>query len=106
MWDWPSSPYPNARWGTDFQRWIKPFYVFLLLKTVHDVPGSVALNVIRSTREADDNSLKQFLDQIASDSYPLRADYRNAPWGMSGEQHCHGQETTHDAPFLIRVGGV
>jgi len=31
-WDWPDSNYSQGRSGTDFDRWIKPFYQFLLLK--------------------------------------------------------------------------
>lgn len=82
-WDWPYSPYPSVRTGTDFGIWIKPFYQFLLLKETSR-PDPVVVNIIniRKTEMASHESLKRFLGEIATESYNLPDEYQNKPWSL------------------------
>jgi len=83
-WDWPHSRYPKARCGTDFQRWIKPFYQFLLLKKAKR--SRIELHNIRQTEMASHESLKDFLGAISDNSYTLPVEYENAPWSLDAAQ--------------------
>jgi hypothetical protein len=85
-WDWPYSLYSQSKSGTEFQRWIKPFYQFLLLKRAATARVTrIDLRDIRQTRMADHNSLKEFLTEIASSGYGLPSVYQTALWGMTAE---------------------
>jgi hypothetical protein len=91
-WDWPYSPYPATKSGTDFQRWIEPFYEFLLLKKAAvSTSGGIALDAIRSSQAADHESLKQSLVVIASGDYRLPDEYTGAPWGISTDDVAKGK---------------
>ena len=82
-WDWPHSPYPKTRMGSDFGIWIKPFYQFLLLKkAIKQYPSKIKLENIPQTRMANHNSLKEFLKQIKSDDFILQSDYLEKPWSI------------------------
>lgn len=77
-WDYSHSRYPQARCGTDFQRWIAPFYQFFLLKKVIEPSaGRVELQNVRQTEMASHESLKKFLGEIAGDSYNLPPEYQS-----------------------------
>lgn len=92
-WDWPHSPYSNPRWGTEFQRWIAPFYRFLLLKKAsQSVPRRIALDAIRHTQAADHRSLCEFLAHIASDDFRLPVEYEGALWSLSAEDIAKAKE--------------
>lgn len=100
-WDWPYSPYPKVRWGTEFQRWIEPFYRFLLLKKVaaSSVHG-IYLRDIRQTEMADHSSLTEFLTRITSAEYALPPEYQGSSWGLSTEEL--GQAKKHITELLAR----
>ena len=86
-WDWPYSYYHKARYGTDFQIWIKPFYQFLLLKKAsqHGVDVTT-LQYIRQTKMVSYESLKEFLGEITDASYSLPPEYQNFSWALNSEQ--------------------
>lgn len=82
-WDWPHSPYPPARTGTDFSRWIHSFYEFLLLKKAIDGGlGQIKLEVIRQTQIAYHELFKEFLTSISDQVYTLSTEYQNTTWGL------------------------
>ena len=82
-WDWPYSPYPVVRMGTDFGKWIKPFYQFLLLKKAAvGIQGSAKLEYVRQTEMADHESLKGLLREISNENYNLPSEYQNKPWSL------------------------
>ena len=83
-WDWPGSHYSKARYGTDFQRWIEPFYQFLLLKKAKQ--SHIELHNIRQTEMASHESLKRFLTTISDNTYTLPVEYQNAPWSLDAAQ--------------------
>ena len=85
-WDLPTSYYPTTRIGTNFTRWIRPYYQFLLLKKAQICPASIEVNNIRQTEMADHNSLKEFLSQIADDDYIPPTEYQNCPWSIESEE--------------------
>ena len=86
-WDCPPSDYPKARSGTDFQRWIRPFYQFLLLKKARSFyPAAIEVKNIRQTEMADHNSLKEFLSQISTDGFSLPTEYQNCPWSLEAKE--------------------
>jgi hypothetical protein len=85
LWDWPVSNYSTARDGTDFERWIGPFYAFVLLKRAAEagIPR-ISLSVVRQG-QADDPALQDFLTDIAADKYTLPPEYENHPWSITPE---------------------
>ena len=80
-WDWP--PYPKGRSGTDFGKWIKPFYQFLLLKkAAAGIQETVNLEAVRQTEMADHESLKRLLGEIAGEGYHLPDEYQGRTWSL------------------------
>lgn len=86
-WDWYHSDYPRSRCGTDYQRWIKPFYQFLLLKKAaqRDVYMTNLQN-IRQTENASHESLKEFLGEIAGASFSIPPEYQSFTWTLNAAQ--------------------
>jgi len=83
-WDWPNSLYSKTRCGTDFQRWINPFYQFLLLKKA--TGATIDLQNIRQTQIATHESLIRFLREIGAPSYCLRPEYQDFPFALDTGQ--------------------
>jgi hypothetical protein len=83
-WDRPRSPYPQARYGTDFQSWIRPFYQFLLLKKAR--VSRIGLDKVRQTEVSDHDSLKEFLEQIVSPDFSLPDEYQGVPWTLNCDE--------------------
>jgi hypothetical protein len=84
--DWASSPYSQSKCPTAFQRWIQPFYQFLLLKkAAESPPAGIDLRDIHQTQGADHESLKEFLMQVADDQYALPPECQGVSWGMAEE---------------------
>ncbi len=85
-WDWPYSPYSKARSGTEFQRWISPFYKFLLLKKVKTNSSKIKLRNLRQTNMASHESLKKFLSETTAVEYNLPMEYQDRAWSMESKE--------------------
>lgn len=92
-WDWSYSPYSQPRFGTDFQRWIQPFYELLILKKAAErAPGRISLKNIRETEGASHGSLMGLLAKIADASYVAPVEWKDATWEMKPEDIDKGKE--------------
>lgn len=85
-WDLPKSRYSNVIRGTDFSRWISPFYQFILLRKGSQFnPTYVDINSIHKTEMASHEMLKIYLNEISSESYELPDEYKEKPWSMESK---------------------
>jgi len=100
-WDWPYSLYSQVKTGTEFQRWIEPFYRLLLLKTAAKAPVRwIDLRDIRHTEGASHNDLTAFLAEMASSAYSLSPESQGLSWGLSTEEFTKAKQ--HIAELLTR----